>query len=176
MFGVYDGGAYGALERVSDHLPIPALHQPRQRLWQIVARRTVLATGAIERPLVFGGNDKPGVILASALRSYVNRFATAPGRKIAFFLTSDDGWHTAQDVQRAGLDIEIIVDARKNVAEALTRPLARAGVRILTDAVVTDARRPWRRKRDPRPQERPDAALCGGRARRFRRATIRRSG
>ena len=139
IFGVYDGGTYGALERVSDHLPIPALHQPRQRLWQIVARRTINAMGAIERPLVFGGNDKPGVILASALRSYVNRFATAPGRKIAFFLTSDDGWHTAQDVQRAGLDIEIIVDARKNVAEALTRPLARAGVRILTDAVVTDA-------------------------------------
>ena len=139
VFGVYDGGTYGALERVSDHLPQPGLHQPRQRLWQIVARRTINAMGAIERPIVFGGNDKPGVILASALRTYVNRFATAPGRKIAFFVTSDDGWLTAQDVLKAGLPIEIVVDARAHVADALTRPLSRAGVRVLLDAVVSDA-------------------------------------
>lgn len=139
VFGVYDTGTYGALERVADHVPHPALHQPRQRLWQIVARRTVNAMGAIERPIVFGGNDKPGVILASALRTYVNRFATAPGRKIAFFITSDDGWLSAQDALKAGLEIEIIVDARANVADALTRPLSRAGVRILLDAVVSDA-------------------------------------
>jgi methylglutamate dehydrogenase subunit C len=146
VFGVYDGGTYGALEHVGDHLPIPALHQPRQRLWRIVARRTINTMGAIERPLVFGGNDRPGVILASALRTYVNRFATAPGRKIAFFITSDDGWHTAQEVQKA-FDIEIIVDARKSVADSLTRPLARAGVRILTDAVVTDTHGRWGLKR-----------------------------
>jgi sarcosine oxidase subunit alpha len=138
VFGVYDGGTYGALERVGDHLPKPALHQPRQRLWQIVARRTISAMGAIERPIVFGGNDRPGVMLASALRTYVNRFAVLPGRKIAFFVSSDDGWLTAQDVLKAGLAIEIVVDARSNVAEALTQPLARAGIRILLDAVVTD--------------------------------------
>ena len=111
--------------------PIPALHQPRQRLWRIVARRTINTMGAIERPLVFGGNDRPGVILASALRTYVNRFATAPGRKIAFFITSDDGWHTAQDVQKA-FDIEIIVDARKSVAE-FTNPAARPRRRAYPD-------------------------------------------
>ena len=71
VFGVYDGGTYGAVERVTDHLPVPPPHQPRQRLWRIVAKRAILATGAIERPLVFPGNDRPGVMLASAVRSYL---------------------------------------------------------------------------------------------------------
>ena len=69
VFGVYDGATYGALERVADHLPVPPPHVPRQRLWRIVAKRAVLAAGATERPLVFGGNDRPGVMLASAMRS-----------------------------------------------------------------------------------------------------------
>ncbi len=80
VFGVYDGGTYGALERVADHLQAPPPFQPRQRYWQIVAKRAVLASGAIERPLVFGGNDRPGVMLAGAVRSYVNRFGVVPGR------------------------------------------------------------------------------------------------
>ena len=80
VFGVYDGGTYGALERVSDHLPAPPAHQPRQRLWRIVAKRTVLAAGAIERPIVFAGNDRPGVMMAAAVRTYVNRYAVRRGR------------------------------------------------------------------------------------------------
>ena len=80
VFGVYDSGTYGALERVSDHLPAPPPHQPRQRLWRIVAKRAVLAAGAFERPIAFGGNDRPGVMLASAVRTYLNRFAVACGR------------------------------------------------------------------------------------------------
>ena len=59
----------------------PPPFQPRQRYWQIVAKRAVLASGAIERPLVFGGNDRPGVMLAGAVRSYVNRFGVVPGRQ-----------------------------------------------------------------------------------------------
>src|SRR6185437_11207534 len=65
VFGCYDGGTFGAVERVADHIPVPAPRQPRQRLWRIVTKRTVLATGAIERPIVFGNNDRPGVMLAS---------------------------------------------------------------------------------------------------------------
>src|SRR5205085_5838436 len=85
VFGVYDGGIYGALERVADHLRAPAAYQPRQRLWRIVARRAVLAAGAIERAIVFGGNDRPGIMLAAALRAYANRFAVAAGRRVAIF-------------------------------------------------------------------------------------------
>ena len=65
---------YGAVERVNDHLAVPPAHEPRQRAWRIVAKRAVLAAGAIERPIVFGDNDRPGVMLAGAVRTYVNRY------------------------------------------------------------------------------------------------------
>ena len=68
VFGAYDGGVYGALERVTDHVPVPPAHQPRQRLWRIMAKRAILASGAIERPLVFPGNDRPGVLTAKRFR------------------------------------------------------------------------------------------------------------
>ncbi len=98
VFGVYDGGTYGALEHVADHLPAPPEHQPRQRLWKIVARSTVLAAGAVERPIVFGGNDRPGIMLASAMRTYLNRYAVSPGRAVTLFTTGDDGWRTVGDL------------------------------------------------------------------------------
>ena len=66
VFGVYDGGTYGCLERVADHVVRPAPHQPRHRYWRIIAKRSVLASGAIERPLLFGNNDLPGVMLSGA--------------------------------------------------------------------------------------------------------------
>ena len=92
LFGVYDGGTYGAIERVNDHLPVPPEHQVRQRLWRIVAKRCVVAAGAIERPIVFAGNDTPGVMMASAMRSYINRYAATPARRIALFTNNEDGW------------------------------------------------------------------------------------
>ncbi len=85
VFGAYDGRTYGAVERIADHLPVPGRGQARQRLWKIVAKRTILAAGAIERPIVFGGNDRPGVMMASAVRTYVNRFGVAPGRRVVLF-------------------------------------------------------------------------------------------
>ncbi len=105
LFGCYDGGVYGALERVSDHRPAPAAHQPRQRLWRIVAKRTVLAAGAVERGIVFGGNDRPGVMMAAAARTYANRFAVAAGRRIAIFTNNNDGWRTARDLHEQKLEI-----------------------------------------------------------------------
>src|SRR5262245_44444010 len=73
-FGLFDGGTLGAVERVTDHLGKPPAGLPRQRLWQIRAGRIVLATGAIEQPLTFGGNDRPGVMLAGAVRGYLNQY------------------------------------------------------------------------------------------------------
>src|SRR5258708_4057276 len=114
VFGVYDG-EYGAIERVADHLPEPAPFTPRQRLWKIVARESLLVSGAIERPIVFGGNDRPGVMLASAVRSYVNRFAASPGRRVVGFTSSDDGWRTAADLVRASVRVEAVIDPRLEV-------------------------------------------------------------
>ena len=146
VFGVYDSGVYGALERVADHLPTPPPHQPRQRLWRIVAKRAVLAAGAIERPIAFGGNDRPGVMLASAVRTYLNRFAVACGRDAVIFTTSDDGWRTAADMSAAGLGVAAIVDARPEVAPAV-RALAGAARVHLGSGGRRRARRAARARR-----------------------------
>jgi sarcosine oxidase subunit alpha len=135
VIGIYDGGTYAALERVADHLPVPPPHQPRQRFWKIVAKRAVLAAGAIERPLVFGGNDRPGIMLASAMRTYLNRFAVAPGRRVAIFTNTDDGWRTASDLEQAGIDVAAVIDSRPGVSRQLAARAPR-DTRILTDSQV----------------------------------------
>jgi sarcosine oxidase subunit alpha len=112
VFGAYDGGVFGAIERVADHLREPPPHQPRQRLWRIVARRSVLAAGAIERPLAFGGNDRPGVIMGSAARTYLNRYGVAAGRRVAIFTSGDDGWRTAEDFAARGVEVVAAIDSR----------------------------------------------------------------
>jgi heterotetrameric sarcosine oxidase alpha subunit len=139
VFGAYDGNTFGALERVADHLREPGGHQPRQRLWKIVARRTVLAAGAHERPIVFGGNDRPGVMLASAVRTYVNRFRVTPGRRTAVFTTCDDGWKTAFDLIDARVDVPVVVEARREIPAALQSEASRRGVRFMLGAEVLDA-------------------------------------
>lgn len=140
VFGSYDGtsaryaggGArtFGALERVCDHLREPPPFQPRQRLWKIVARRAVLAAGATERTIAFGGNDRPGIMLAAAVRTYVNRFSVLPGRRMAIFTSTDDGWRTAFDLSEAGATVEAVVDARSEPPRALVEQLRPTGVRL----------------------------------------------
>jgi len=136
VFAAYDDGTYAALEKVSDHLPEPAAHQPRQRLWRIVARRAILCAGAIERPIAFGDNDRPGVMLASAARTYVNRFAALPGRSTIVFTCNDSGWQTARDIVAAGGEVEAVLDSRG--AEDIAHLRADAGdVPVFTRARVT---------------------------------------
>jgi sarcosine oxidase subunit alpha len=139
VFGVYDTGTYGALERVGDHLPTHVPHQPRQRLWKIVAKRAVLAAGAIERPIVFGGNDRPGAVMAAAVRSYVNRYAAVPGRRIAVFTNNDDGWKTVADCAAAGIPVEAVIDPRANLPEGLRNLADRAGATLFAGGRVLDA-------------------------------------
>lgn len=140
VYGVYDGETYGALERVADHLAVPAPHMPRQRQWRIHARQSVLAAGAIERPLVFGGNDRPGVMSAAAVRTYLNRFALAPGRRAAVFTTGDDGWKTVADLIAAGVEIAAVIDARGGIARAWEAMAAAHDIRLFTGASVTGTR------------------------------------
>jgi sarcosine oxidase subunit alpha len=94
--------------------------------------------GATERPIVFGGNDKPGVMLASAVRTYLNRFGVLPGRKAVVFTTNDDGWRTAVDLAAAGAQVEAVVDPRASVDENLTKAAAAAGVRVLLGGYIVD--------------------------------------
>ncbi len=91
VFGWYDGNTFGAVERVNDHVLEPSPHEPRQRYWRIFAKKAVLAAGAEERPIAFGGNDVPGVMLASAMRHYANRHAVAAGQSVTVFTNNDFG-------------------------------------------------------------------------------------
>ncbi|MDQ8700704.1 sarcosine oxidase subunit alpha family protein [Hyphomicrobium sp. LHD-15] len=136
-FGTYDGGTYGAVERVSDHLAVAAQGVPRQRLWRIVAKETVLASGATERPVVFGGNDRPGVMLAGAVRTYINRFGVLPGRRAVVFTNNDYGASTVAALKRAGAEVVALVDSRAQISDEVKRIASEAGARLLLGAVVT---------------------------------------
>lgn len=136
VFGAYDGNTFGALERVSDHLPTPPPHQPRQRMWKIVAKRVVLATGAIERPLVFGGNDRPGVMMSAAARTYLHRYGVAVGQRPVLFTSTDDGWTTALDMAHAGVAVQAVIDTRTQISATLLSSANNAGIYSLLGAQV----------------------------------------
>ena len=139
VFGVYDHGTYAALERVNDHVAAPPEHEPRQRYWRIQAKRCVLAAGAIERPLVFGDNDRPGVMLAGAVRTYVNRYAVTPGRRAVVFATTDETAQTVTDLDRAGVVVKAIVDPRPEVPADIESAAKTVGARLIAGGAVTQA-------------------------------------
>ena len=106
-FGLYDTGVAGLVERVTDHLSAPATYLPRQRFWTVRAAATVLATGALERSVAFGGNDRPGVMTANAGRSYLNRFGILPGARIVIATTNDSVYAAAGELAAAGAEVTI---------------------------------------------------------------------
>lgn len=136
VFGLYDHGIFGAVERVNDHFPTPPANQPRQRGWRIYARRAILASGALERPIVFPGNDRPGIMLAGAARAYVNRFGVLPGHEVVLFTAGDSGWATARDLIGAGVYLAAIVDSRDDVDPALKALAARVGAPVFVRGAV----------------------------------------
>ena len=135
----YDHNMLVVIERAADHVRAPGPHEPRQRLWLVRAKQVVLATGAIERPLVFADNDRPGIMLASAARTYVNRFAVRPGKRAVVFTNNDSGYAVALDLAAAGLEVRCIVDARADAGPMRARAEA-AGLRCLMQQVVVAAR------------------------------------
>ncbi|TRO61138.1 sarcosine oxidase subunit alpha family protein [Streptomyces sp. IB201691-2A2] len=140
-FGSYDDNYVLALQRRTDHLgadaPEPSTGVSRQRLWHIRARQVILATGAHERPLVFAGNDRPGVMLAAAVRLYVNRYAVAPGSRAVVSTTNDSAYDTVADLHAAGIDIAVVVDARPELSHRAAEVAVATGVRVLTGSAVT---------------------------------------
>ncbi|MEM8850314.1 MAG: sarcosine oxidase subunit alpha family protein [Pseudomonadota bacterium] len=115
--GAYDQGTYGALERVSHHVADPDPDLPRDCFWRIAAKRTILAAGALERPIAFPMNDRPGVMLASATRSYLHRWGVVPGQSVAIFTNNDDGHRTAADLRMAGVHVAAVIDPRDGMPE-----------------------------------------------------------
>ncbi|MFG2555518.1 sarcosine oxidase subunit alpha family protein [Streptomyces sp. NPDC048581] len=137
VFGYYDDNHLLAVERRTNHL---GAHAPdnvsRERVWRIRARRVVLATGAHERSLVFADNDRPGVMLASAARTYVNRHGVLPGRHAVVFTTNDSAYAAALDLAAAGVDVTAIIDTRPEPGEWARRARA-AGIEVLPGHAVT---------------------------------------
>ncbi|WP_298430243.1 sarcosine oxidase subunit alpha family protein [uncultured Jannaschia sp.] len=113
--GAYDGGTFGALERVSHHIAQPHPDLPRDCFWRISARRAVLAAGALERSIAFPMNDRPGVMLAGAVRAYLNRWGAVGGARVAIFANNDDAHRTATDLIDAGVRGAAVIDPREGV-------------------------------------------------------------
>ncbi|MFC6688057.1 sarcosine oxidase subunit alpha family protein [Jhaorihella thermophila] len=132
VVGAYDQGTYGALERVGQHLPRSGSARPVECFWRIVARRAVLAAGALERPVAFRNNDRPGIMMAGAVRAYLNRWGVAPGRRVAVFGNNDDAHRTARDLVAAGVHVAGLIDSRHDA------PRAR-DFRVWRGAVVCDS-------------------------------------
>ena len=139
VFGVYDHGTYAALERVNDHVMEPPGHEPRQRLWRVIAKRCVVAAGAIERPPVFGDNDRPGIMLAGAVRTYINRYAVAPGQRAVVFSSTDETARTIADLARAGIGIAGVINTRADAAGGVEASAKAHGARLFGGGVVVRA-------------------------------------
>ncbi|MEM6387224.1 MAG: sarcosine oxidase subunit alpha family protein [Pseudomonadota bacterium] len=115
--GAYDNGTYCALERVALHVA-PSRDAPPTCFWRIVAKRAVLAAGALERSVAFPMNDRPGIMSAAAVRTYLNRYGVSPGRKVAIYANNGDAHRTASDLAASGVKVTAVIDTR---ADATTQ-------------------------------------------------------
>ena len=131
VFGYYDHNFLAILERVTDHLGISSASGPRQCMHRVRAAQVVLATGAFERPLVFAHNDIPGVMLASSVSTYVNRFGVAPGSRLVVATTNDNAYQTAIDWHHAGRSVVSVVDSRTGPSGDLVEQVRALGIQIL---------------------------------------------
>ena len=140
-FALHDMNLVLAVEQLQDHLPLAqrAAHQPRQRMHRIRAERVVLATGAIERPLVFGNNDIPGVLTASALTTYLNRYAVAVGKRVLLLTSNDHVYQGACDLARAGCSV-VLADTRTKISPDWEKRARAAGVDVRAGYGIAHAR------------------------------------
>ena len=140
-FGHYDDGFVLALERRTDHLGNTApAGLSRQRVWRIRASHVLVATGAHERPIVFADNDLPGIMLAHSARTFLHRYGVVVGRAAVVFTTNDSAYAAAFDLADAGVQIQMVVDARTEVSDGLRHECERRGIPLGTGAVVTGTR------------------------------------
>ena len=120
--GAYDNGVFGALERVGLHLPADA-HLPRECFWRINTRRAILATGALERPIAFPLNDRPGIMMAGAVQTYLNRYGVASGRRVTLYANNDAARTTARQLMAAGVRVAAILDSRPDASSVEDCPV-----------------------------------------------------
>ena len=138
--GYYDDNFITISERLRHHTP-PHIdtHKPRERFWHLRAKRVIIATGAIERPLVFANNDRPGIMLASAVRHYANRYGVTSGQRIFVATNNDDAYRTALDLHAIGAHIVGIADARPNPQGDLVKAVRALGITVYAGHVVVNS-------------------------------------
>ncbi|MPY98043.1 MAG: FAD-dependent oxidoreductase [Actinophytocola sp.] len=137
-FGAYQDGFVLALQRRTDHLGFDApRHVARHRIWRIRATQTVIATGAHERPIVFDDNDRPGIMLAGAARTYLHRYGVQVGKRVGVFTTNDSAYVAAIELAEAGIDVPVLFDARQDVPQRLRAECAARGIDVYPGHVVT---------------------------------------
>ncbi|MGE0522833.1 MAG: 2Fe-2S iron-sulfur cluster-binding protein, partial [Variibacter sp.] len=139
-FGYYAQNFVALAQSLTDHRAPDDTDRPRERLWQVRATEVVLATGAIERPLVFPGNDRPGVMLADAARTYLTRYGVRAGTRILVATAHDDAYGVALDLAQAGASIALIADMRPDPQGPLVDTAQAAGMRIETASAVVETR------------------------------------
>jgi sarcosine oxidase subunit alpha len=126
--GYYHQNFIGMVEKLTDHLPELPADTPRERMWHVRAKQVVLAQGALEKPLIFHGNDRPGVILAGSAQTYLNRYGVKVGNTPAVVTSHDSAWYAAFDLQDAGAHVQLIVDTRTSVSNELQDAATARGI------------------------------------------------
>ena len=136
-FGYYNHNMVTLVERVTEHVAQPDPDLPRERMWQVRADKVILATGAIERHLVFADNDRPGIMMASAAGDYLNQYGVTPGANVAVYTSCDSAWSVAFDLKRAGVNIPAIMDLRTDVDEGLVADARDLGIETKLGFAIT---------------------------------------
>jgi sarcosine oxidase subunit alpha len=136
VFGYYAQNFLAAEERVTDHIPYPDPKSPRARLWQVRAKKVIVATGAHERPLVFPDNDRPGIMLADAARTLAVRYGVRPGQRIVVATTHDGGYRAALDLADAGCEIVTIADSRAQADGPLVQAARAKGLKVKLETAI----------------------------------------
>lgn len=136
-FGYYAQNMVTLSERITDHIAAPDEDTPRERLWQVRADKVIIATGAIERQLVFPDNDRPGIMLASAARDYLNQYGVTPGHNIGVYTSCDSAYAAAFDLKDAGIKVVAIADCREEVDADILTKASDLGIIVLKGHVVS---------------------------------------
>jgi len=129
VFGYYDHNMMVMIERTKDHIENPSKFMPRQRLWYIRAKEVIVSTGSIERPLVFGNNDRPGIMLASAAKEYMKVYGVLVGKKPIIFTNNDSAYDTAIEFKKHGVD-PLVVDIRINSESLVVKEAKNLNINI----------------------------------------------
>ena len=142
-FGYFPHNMVNLAERVTEHLADPDPKLPRERLWQVRAKEVVIAAGAIERPLVFPGNDRPGIMLADAARIYASRYAARPGTRAVVVTAHDGAYRAAMELAACGVEIAALADVRTLPGGPFYAAALAAGlpIRAATTVIGTRGRR-----------------------------------